>query len=221
MSAASAPAGPPSSARAPELDGAVTLLGDCIDVVRERPLVAAVFLVSAPIEVFVPVLGSLAGFVVQTGAVVVVAETLTSNRTRADSSLGVRFIVAFVASLVAGVAVLVGLVLLVVPGLYLAVRLYLVLPAVMLDDRGPLEACGESWARTAGNSITIAGVVAATVAAALLAGAVAVVGAAGGVDPAVERLAAGETAPFELAVSVVGGLLTATTTAVVYVGTDG
>lgn len=58
---------------------------------------------------------------------------------------------ALLAVFLAGVPVSVGLLLLVVPGLYLAGRLALALPLVIDAGAGPVEAVRRSWDMTAGN----------------------------------------------------------------------
>lgn len=59
------------------------------------------------------------------------------------------------ASIIAGVAVCVGLVLLIVPGIYMLIRLSLV-PWVIIDENaGPIEALQRSWDLTRGRAIDL------------------------------------------------------------------
>ncbi len=51
----------------------------------------------------------------------------------------------------------VGLLLLVIPGLLVAVRFSLQAPLVVLEDKGPIEALNESWERTAGHAFPLLG----------------------------------------------------------------
>jgi hypothetical protein len=83
----------------------------------------------------------------------------------------VRVLLAFLAAPAAGIVVLVGLVFLVLPGIYLAVRLRLVVAAVMLGDCGPLEAFGRSFELTSGHGLTVFGVWLPTAVAGLVIGA--------------------------------------------------
>lgn len=53
---------------------------------------------------------------------------------------------------------MIGLALLVVPGIYVAVRLSLTVPAIMVDSKGPLKGPIESWQRTRGNLLKVFGV---------------------------------------------------------------
>lgn len=89
---------------------------------------------------------------------VVVAYGAFGGRPDVQNSLGVRLLLALVAGIVAGLAIIVGLLLFVLPGLYLLVRLRLVLPAVMLADCGPLEALSRSFDLTDGHGLTVFGV---------------------------------------------------------------
>lgn len=65
-----------------------------------------------------------------------------------QQGLGVAFFL-FLCNLVGGLLVLVGLVLLIIPGIVVALGLCLAAPAVVIAKRGPLEALGDSWNLTA------------------------------------------------------------------------
>lgn len=54
----------------------------------------------------------------------------------------------FLCNLVAGILVLFGLVLLIIPGIIVALGLSLAAPAVVIAKRGPIEALGDSWGLT-------------------------------------------------------------------------
>ena len=64
-----------------------------------------------------------------------------------------------VAAVLYSSAVGVGLLLLVVPGLYLAVRLSLTFPAIVIDDLGPVEGLRAAWNRSADRLLEVGGVV--------------------------------------------------------------
>lgn len=68
-----------------------------------------------------------------------------------------------VACVVAGFGILFGFALLVVPGVFLTVRLRLVTAAVILEDSGPLEALGRSFDLTSTHPRTVFGVLATLV----------------------------------------------------------
>jgi hypothetical protein len=74
------------------------------------------------------------------------------------------------------IAVAIGVVFLIVPGLYIGVRFAFAIPAVFLDDRGIGESLRDSWERTKGHGWTIFGI------AALLFVASVVIQAASGLD---------------------------------------
>ena len=69
------------------------------------------------------------------------------------------FAPAFLAVLLAGVAIALGLVLLIVPGIYVAVRLYFVAQAVVIDKARSTEALRASWRLTDGFWLRTFGVI--------------------------------------------------------------
>ncbi|HEX6508152.1 MAG TPA: glycerophosphoryl diester phosphodiesterase membrane domain-containing protein [Chloroflexota bacterium] len=69
------------------------------------------------------------------------------------------FLVLVGASLLAGICVLVGLVLLVIPGIYIGVRLTLVAQAAVLERRGVTDSLARSWNLVEGNWWRVFGIV--------------------------------------------------------------
>ncbi len=74
-------------------------------------------------------------------------------------SLGlVSFLPYFLASLISGIAVTLGMFLLFVPGFYLAIKFSMTGPAIAAENiKSPIEALSRSWAITKGNSLRILG----------------------------------------------------------------
>lgn len=68
--------------------------------------------------------------------------------------------VLFVLGICYAIAVTVGLVFLILPGLYLLVRLSLAFPAAVVDRRGVIGSLREGWRRSSGNVVRIGSVVA-------------------------------------------------------------
>lgn len=66
----------------------------------------------------------------------------------------------FAATILAGVLVAVGLLFLIVPGVYLAVKFVLGGPAIVVDGHGPIGGLRASWRRVSGQFGTVAGVLA-------------------------------------------------------------
>jgi hypothetical protein len=64
------------------------------------------------------------------------------------------------ASLIQGIAFGFGLVLLILPGLYLLARLWLVIPLIVAETRDPLDAIRRSWELTRGRGLQLMGFVA-------------------------------------------------------------
>ena len=118
----------------------------------------------------------------------------------------------------AGLAIVVGLLLLVLPGLYLFTRLYLVVPAVMLGDDGPLEALGNSWGRTEGDVLTVAGVALAVFAVSSVVQFVLLFALTGSVFPTFELVRTTEFKIAQAGGGLVSGPLGAAAMAVLYDG---
>lgn len=145
----------------PSLDrpaGSFDVVRAALGTVAGKPLVAVPYAALAFLTLLSPNLGNLLTVVPYAFAVTFAYDALGGEPT-VDNSLGVRILIAFVATLLAGVAIVVGLVLLVLPGIYLLVRLRLVTAAVFLEDAGPVEALSRSFDLTAGNATTVFGVV--------------------------------------------------------------
>ncbi|MFB6296610.1 MAG: hypothetical protein ABEH66_07225 [Halobacteriales archaeon] len=72
-------------------------------------------------------------------------------------NLGWAVLNGIVGGIVVGILVAVGLVLLVVPGVFLAVSLFFVRQEIAIEDRNAVEAISESWSLTAGDRIEVFG----------------------------------------------------------------
>lgn len=79
-----------------------------------------------------------------------------------------RLLPAVAVSLVQGIAVGVGLVLLILPGLWLMARFVAALPLVATDEPDPVRAIQRSWQLTAGRGLVILGMLALLISAFLL-----------------------------------------------------
>ena len=146
--------------RDPRVDGAVDALRRTVLAVRDAWEVVLLFVLVAPLSALLGLAGGIVGAIGSAVGVYLIGADRPGSveRGSTSNSLGVRVLLTLLAAFVAGLAIVVGLLLLVLPGLYLFTRLYLVVPAVMLGDDGPLEALGSSWNRTEGDVLTVAGV---------------------------------------------------------------
>ena len=146
--------------RNPHVDGAVDALRRTVLAVRDAWEVVLLFVLVAPLSALLGLAGGIVGAIGSAVGVYLIGADRPGSveRGSTSNSLGVRVLLTLLAAFVAGLAIVVGLLLLVLPGLYLFTRLYLVVPAVMLGDDGPLEALGNSWDRTEGDVLTVAGV---------------------------------------------------------------
>lgn len=80
---------------------------------------------------------------------------LTSIPADATRSLVRGAVFLFIAQVIVGILVLFGLVLLVIPGIFLAVSLAFAQVFVAVEDEGPLQAISSSWALAKGNRLSI------------------------------------------------------------------
>lgn len=64
-----------------------------------------------------------------------------------------------IAGLIQGVLVAIGLVLLVIPGLFVLVSLYFAQVYIVIEDEGPLEGLSSSWSLSKGNRLSIFGLI--------------------------------------------------------------
>ena len=201
-----------------DLDGVTAVLSRTVEAVRAAPGLIVLYVFVAPLSL-VPIVGGLLTTVGQGLGIILVSEPLDTRGTAMENSFGVRLVLLFVSLLVVGIAILVGLLFFVLPGLYLWARFYLAPPAVMLDDRGPIEALGESWARTEGDTLTVFGVAASILVLGVGVGGATLLTQSGGVDPAVARITAGEALISRVLSTFVGGVLTVAASTVMYLRT--
>lgn len=197
--------------------GAVTILRRAVGLLPRVPSVLGIYVVVAILSLLSNVLGNFASIVGQSVAVVLVYREI-GGEADANNSLGVRLLIAMFAALVAGFGIVVGLALLIVPGIYLLIRLRLAVAAVMLEDSGPIEALGRSFDLTNGHGWTVFGIWLIPFVISLPVGGIVVV-AAGGVSlsGAVNSAALQPSLRLAAAASiVVTGPLVATSDAILY-----
>ncbi|GAA0209400.1 hypothetical protein [Halobaculum roseum] len=132
--------------------------------VRENPVLVGLFLLAGLVG-YVPFVGGLLAFLVTTFvlgmAYVVVADDVRLharglNAIAAD--VRERYGTILVVSVAYAVAVALGLIALVVPGLYIAARLAPSLPVATLGEHGAADSLREGWAMGRGNVLRLFGV---------------------------------------------------------------
>lgn len=114
------------------------------------------------------------------GIAALLAADTTADRTRTQTrrakTAADRVPALFVAGLGASVLVGVGLVVFVIPGLYLAVRTVLAAPAIAVDGTGPIDGLRAGWAASNGRVLEVGGLLGLVAVAAVLAGLVPYIG---------------------------------------------
>lgn len=124
--------------------GTIDILKNAVGAVLLAPSVVGLLALTGGLSALVPDVAD--ALVSDVGRAVGVVLAAPGDRAhRADLPLALRVVVALVATLLAAIPVAVGLVLLVAPGVYVLVRLFLATPAVMLDGHGPVRALTRSW----------------------------------------------------------------------------
>lgn len=135
--------------------GAVDTLSQAFSWLMSEPPLIGLFLVagliSGVVQVAAPALGVF-GIVINSiiGAVAFIAAERKLQSSQFDVMAAIERAIGQILSLVViaigyAIAVFIGLVLLVVPGIYLGVRLSLALPACILDGQGVSESFSTSW----------------------------------------------------------------------------
>jgi hypothetical protein len=145
------------SLRIEESAGPVAVLREAVRLLPGMPVALSLFLFAGLVTLVSTSFGNLFAIVPQAVGVSEAYRELGGQR-RGTNSFGVRLLLAFVAALIAGVGILLGLVFLILPGIYLTVKLRLVLASVVLEDCGPVEALGRSYDLVTGHGVTVFGV---------------------------------------------------------------
>ncbi|WP_306052271.1 glycerophosphoryl diester phosphodiesterase membrane domain-containing protein [Natronococcus wangiae] len=151
--------------------GVVGTLGDAIAWLRRNPVLIVIFFLHGLLELLGELLGSvgsllgLLGFFVLLyidGLVHVVGKREATGETvdlgRASSTVLGRFLSLIGIAIVYGLAVVVGFVFLILPGVYLAVRLSLAFPACVIDEQNTFESLSTSWSVAKGNLFKLLGI---------------------------------------------------------------
>lgn len=132
--------------------------------VREHPVLVGVFLIAGALG-YVPLLGGLPAFLATTFALGVAFAFVADDLALRSRGLGAvaaavreRYVTLLVVSLAYAGAVFVGLLLLVLPGVYVAVRLSPALAVATLDDRGVADSLRHGWAIGKGSVLRLGGV---------------------------------------------------------------
>lgn len=151
--------------------GAIGSIGDGLAWLRRNPVLIPVFflygLVGYVGEIIGPAgtaltIGALLAVFYVDGVVHVIAAQEAAGEAgdagRASAAVLDRYLSLLGAGLVYGLAVFVGFLLLVLPGIYLALRLSLAFPACVIDDQDAFESLGTSWTVASGNLAKLFGI---------------------------------------------------------------
>ncbi|WP_290815429.1 glycerophosphoryl diester phosphodiesterase membrane domain-containing protein [Halovivax sp.] len=145
----------------------VGTMGDAFDWLRRNPVLVALFFLVGVVDA----VGQEAWPFAIVGALLMlyfggIAHLVARDELRgAEPDLGAASVrvlgrmLSLVAILVVyAISVVVGLLLLILPGIYLALRLSLAFPACVIDDRGAVESLSTSWEVAKGNLLKLLGI---------------------------------------------------------------
>lgn len=154
----------------------ITVLGEIVEVPASRGFFAALFVGAFALAISVIIWALLEAAIVRAAAQATLGDPIDVE---ASYRWGFRRIGSVIlVSILAGLAVLGGLILLVVPGLIFAVMLCVSVPALIVEDRRGSDALGRSWSLVKGSFWHVVGVI---VVAGLIASAISgIIGSIGG-----------------------------------------
>ncbi|MFC6961232.1 glycerophosphoryl diester phosphodiesterase membrane domain-containing protein [Halocatena marina] len=135
----------------------ITILTGAANAVRESPAILGVFLISGILGSIIPDFLDSAISVVAMSFGIAIAYRALGGQVRTELSMVLRMSMGWVAVFISGMLTLLGLVALLLPGLYVLTRLFLALPAVIIDGYGPFQALSESWRLMDGSILTAGG----------------------------------------------------------------
>lgn len=151
--------------------GVVGTLGDAIEWLQRNPLLVVIFFLYGLLELLGELLGpvgsllGLLGFFVLLyidGLVHVIGKYEASGENvdlgRASSTVLGQFLSLIGIAILYGLAVVVGFLFLILPGIYLAVRLSLAFPACVIDEQDTFESLSTSWSVAKGNLLKLFGI---------------------------------------------------------------
>lgn len=92
------------------------------------------------------------------GIAVIMAYTTLGGRPNSRESFAGRLVFVLISQIIAGIIIGIGFICLIIPGIYLYIRLQLIIPVIMLEGCGPIEALSRSSTLTKGHTWTILGV---------------------------------------------------------------
>lgn len=135
--------------------GVFDIISTAFDVVKNDLRIPGLQVIVGALSL-IPLLGPLLSVAVTGIAMQFADETIGSSPPQ--NSIGIRLLYSILTWIVVVILISIGLVVFILPGIYLAFKFYLAIPAIWLGDEGPLEALSDSWERTDGNLLTIFGV---------------------------------------------------------------
>lgn len=131
------------------------IISSGIDVVTDDLRISGLQLIGTLLSM-IPIIGSILQLVIGGLAIQFADETI--GNPEPDQSILIRALKVILTAIVMVLVIGIGLVFLILPGIYFSLKFALAIPAVWIGGKGPIEALGESWSRTGGHLFTIFGV---------------------------------------------------------------
>jgi hypothetical protein len=145
-----------------------TIIGDTLDVIERCAIPILVFIVALTAfnasvtyygleytSVMQQVLKAVVAFTAAVAATYFLYETVLARTGLRPRGADDAFLPFIGLSILSAVCIMLGLVALVLPGLYLIARWSIAAPTLLIDRKGPIKAMQDSWERTKGSDFTI------------------------------------------------------------------
>lgn len=137
--------------------GVVEVLKEGFSIATDVPILFGLYVILGASALFSGTLSNFVSIVV-TALGTLIAYRGMGKEIDTEGSRVVLIVYVFIAGLAAGLVGALAMLLLVIPGIYVTLRLQFATAAIMLEERGPINGLERSWGISGGNVWTIFGV---------------------------------------------------------------
>ena len=127
----------------------VAIIGAIVSAVFGFLLISSVFLLSVPLIVVLGIAWILVSIYLSGVAIAAASGKMDLNDALAKA--GSRYLPLLGTTILSIIIIILGFIALIIPGIYIMIRLALASPATVLENRSPVDSLKRSWAITAGN----------------------------------------------------------------------
>ncbi len=127
----------------------VAIIGAIVSAVFGFLLISSVFLLSVPLIIVLGIAWILVSIYLSGVAIAAASGKMDLNDALAKA--GSRYLPLLGTTILSIIIIILGFIALIIPGIYIMIRLALASPATVLENRSPVDSLKRSWAITAGN----------------------------------------------------------------------